>query len=101
MGLRGRWTARSCPEARNIPRVRGFATCTDNPREGPMASADVESLVKDIFAEDIGDLHRRPYKPEDREAEAAKIARLRQLRFAKSGEAPPFPKRKRGLIVTR
>ena len=66
-----------------------------------MASADVESLIKDIFAEDIGDLHRRPYKPEDREAEAAKIARLRQLRFAKSGGVLPLPRRRRSLIVTR
>ena len=50
-----------------------------------MASADVEDLVKDIFTY-LGDLHRKAYKPDDRDAEAAKIARLRQLRLARYAE---------------
>jgi len=43
-------------------------------------------------------LHMKPYMPEDRDAEAAKIARLRQLRMAKSAGQPKRPPR---LIVTR
>jgi len=70
-----------------------------------MASADLQGLVKDIFAELSADLHRKPYKPEDRDAEAAKIARLRQLRLATSAEAgggvEVARKLTRGLIVAR
>jgi len=45
-----------------------------------MASKDLSALVDAISnARSL-----RPYQPEDREAEAAKTARLRQLRLAKS-----------------
>ena len=56
-----------------------------------MASADLEALVDAISPE-------RPlklYAPEDRDAEAAKIVRLRQLRLAKEAMNPrtaPWPK---------
>ena len=43
----------------------------------------------------------RPYYPEDREAEAAKIVRLRQLRLAKSSSPRKRTKPLRGLIMTR
>jgi len=66
-----------------------------------MGPADVESLVKDIFAEQSADLHIRPYKPEDRDAEAAKIARLRRLRLAQADAVRPPRRASRGLIVTR
>jgi hypothetical protein len=72
----------------------------DNTLERVMAAADVGRLVKDIFTESSDDWHRKPYKPEDREVEAAKIVRLRQLRLAKNGGSCPLPKPRRGLIVT-
>jgi hypothetical protein len=64
-----------------------------------MTSADLEGLVEDIFAEPSGDAHVKPHKPADRDAEAAKIARLRQLRLARHKQAAP--KRPPRLIVTR
>ena len=45
-----------------------------------MASADLERLVEAIST----GANLRAYKPEDREAEAAKIERLRQLRLAQN-----------------
>ncbi|HZF34318.1 MAG TPA: hypothetical protein VE914_10990 [Candidatus Angelobacter sp.] len=64
-----------------------------------MASAELDHLANDVFAELSGDLHKKPYKPEDRDAEAAKIARLRQLRLATyTGSGPKRPAR---LVVTR
>jgi hypothetical protein len=64
-----------------------------------MASADVEDLVKDVFAHRGGDLHRKPYTASDREAEAAKIARLRHLRLAR--DAASGPKKTACLVATR
>jgi hypothetical protein len=48
-----------------------------------MASPGFQALVDDLFGKLSKDSISRPYKPEDRDAEAAKIARLRQLRLAK------------------
>ena len=64
-----------------------------------MAAADLDGLVNDIFADlSLADLHMKPYRPEDRNAEAAKIARLRQLRMAThTGTSKQSPR----LIVTR
>ena len=64
-----------------------------------MAAANLNVLVDDIF-DDLSraDLHMKPYMPEDRDAEAAKIARLRQLRMAKCADPTKLPPR---LIVTR
>jgi hypothetical protein len=64
-----------------------------------MAAADLDGLVSDIFADlSLADLHMKPYRPEDRDAEAAKIARLRQLRMAKCAATSKKPLR---MIVTR
>jgi hypothetical protein len=60
-----------------------------------MATPGLAALVDDLFGELGEDSFSRPYKPEDREAEAAKIARLRQLRLATT----PAPTRKRGLAA--
>ena len=48
-----------------------------------MAPADLEALARAIS----GAQSLKLYKAEDREAEAAKIARLRQLRLAKEAMA--------------
>jgi hypothetical protein len=61
-----------------------------------MAAADFDG--NDIFA-DGTDLHTKPYKQEDRDAEAAKIARLRRLRLARcAGESKKSQPR---FIMTR
>jgi hypothetical protein len=73
----------------------------DNILETVMATADIGKLVNDIFADGTDEWHRKPYQPEDREAEAAKIVRLRQLRLARNAGSHPAQKPRRGLIVTR
>jgi hypothetical protein len=62
-----------------------------------MATSDLQDLVDTISS----GKPLKAYMPEDREAEAAKIARLRQLRLAKHGKLCPMWKPLRGLIITR
>ena len=60
-------------------------------------ASDLAALVDAIsHAQSI-----RPYHPEDREAEAAKIVRLRELRLAKNPRPRKRTKPLRGLIITR
>ena len=66
-----------------------------------MTAPGLQALVDDLFSELSGDTLSRPYKPEDREAEAAKIARLRQLRLAKDPGTGTRRMPKRGLVATR
>jgi hypothetical protein len=76
-----------------LPRHRLHRQCR------AMAAADIDAFVNDIFAAlSPADLHRRPYEPEDRDAEAAKVARLRQLRLATHAKTP---KKSPRLILTR
>jgi len=49
-----------------------------------MASSDLDDLVELLSSGNS----LKPYTPEDREAEAAKVARLRQLRLARNGTFP-------------
>jgi hypothetical protein len=64
-----------------------------------MAAAELDGLVNEIFADlALADLQMKPHRPEDRDAEAAKIARLRQLRLAKCAGTSKKPPR---LIMTR
>jgi hypothetical protein len=84
---------------RSVPRRVALESNTPAAPEGTMAPADLDVLVNDIF-DDLSraDLHMKPYMPEDRDAEAAKIARLRQLRMAKCAGPSKPPLR---LIVTQ
>ncbi len=54
-----------------------------------MASADFRGRAEQLFADLGTDSISGPYKPDDRDREAAKIARLRQLRLARCAEAGP------------
>jgi hypothetical protein len=63
-----------------------------------MVSADLEALANAVYSGRPVKLHR----PENPEAEAAKIAQLRQLRLAKEAMVNPSKARpRRALIVTR
>jgi len=65
-----------------------------------MAAADLDGLVNDIFADlSLADLHMKPYKSDDRDAEAEKIARLRQLRLARCAEPAPKKPARRIIVV--
>jgi hypothetical protein len=66
-----------------------------------MASPEFQALVDDLFGELSADSLSRPYKPEDRDAEAAKIARLKQLRLARACAASAAPTRRRGAVAAR
>jgi hypothetical protein len=55
-----------------------------------MASADIQALVHALST----DRSLKIYEPEDRDAEAAKIVRLRQLRLARDAQSPPKRKRR-------
>jgi hypothetical protein len=66
-----------------------------------MASPQFQALVDDLFGELSADSLARPYKPEDRDAEAAKIARLKQLRLARTCAAAAAPTRRRGAVAAR
>jgi len=56
-----------------------------------MASADLEALTHALASE----RPLKPYQPEDRDAEAAKIARLRELRLAAAGNLSTSTPRRR------
>jgi hypothetical protein len=63
-----------------------------------MASADLEALPNALSS----GRRMKVYRPENPEAEAAKIVRLRKLRLAKEAmENPPRAKPRPVLIVTR
>jgi hypothetical protein len=60
-----------------------------------MAAADLAALRNAL----LSGRSLRPYVPEDREAEAAKTKRLRQLRLAKEGQRPPRPPSRRAIVT--
>ena len=56
-----------------------------------MASADLEALTHAFASE----RPLKPYQPEDRDAEAARIVRLRELRLARDAQSLDTGKRRR------
>lgn len=64
-----------------------------------MAAQGFQALVDDLFGELSADSLSRPYKPEDRDAEAAKIARLKQLRLDRACAASVAPTRRRAGVA--